>query len=136
MTDQAMALLKDLSNKLKELSTFQQQYQAHDVDTKSLQKYLQMLDEQYGQEMIEKIDYLQNPILTEGELHLNLNGRYEVNGWELTKGDYIEIFMDDAFYVTHLDYAGQYAGGYYAFHFPNLPLEGVKVRIRKNSKVK
>jgi len=132
-TDKVKELLKDISDKLFEFTKLvQNDIDTHDIETKSLHKYYQMLNEQYVKELNDKIVYIHNPIITEGYLHLNVNGRYEVNGIVLTSGDPIEIFKDDAYYVTFLDYAGQYAGGYYAFHFPNFVLEGAKVRVRGN----
>jgi len=129
----ASELLQEISLKIKEFSQLVKiDNESPDVDTRSLQVYFKMLDEQYMQDLIKKITYINYPIITEGFLHRNENGRYEVNGIELTSGDPIEILRDDTYYATFIDYAGQYGGGYYAFHFPNFVLEGAKVRVRGN----
>ena len=75
---------------------------------------------------------LTKPVLVEGILIKNENGRYEVEGLELTSGQYIEYFRDDEFgghYVpSQIEYHGQ---DYYIVGLgKEKPIEGLKVRIR------
>lgn len=82
--------------------------------------------------------------ITEGRLHKNERGRYEVNGVELTCGSGIDFMCDDGNHDTwdddgniikspywkysSIESAEKY-GGYYLTAAPSIPLEGLYVRV-------
>lgn len=81
------------------------------------------------------IKYLSTPIKCEGILHVNQNGRYETeHGDYYTSGSSIEVYLYDRFddvwkwvisSVEHND------NGYYIVNYPNVNMEGLKVRRRR-----
>lgn len=86
------------------------------------------------------IEYFSRPT-AEGYLTQNRNGRFEMNGHELTSGSAIEVYLNKD-YENNID-GGWYSGrvehtrmenqeGYY-FYGANKPFlcEGMRVRIRK-----
>lgn len=58
--------------------------------------------------IVHDINYLNRPVKTEGELELNENGRYEVNGVELTCGRGVEYLCTDDYHATYDDGAKDY----------------------------
>ena len=63
-----------------------------------LQKILSRIDE-----ISCTLNYLENPIKTRGTLHKNKNGRYEVNGIELTSGCGLEFLANDDMHCRYDD---------------------------------
>lgn len=91
-------------------------------------RLLEKLDDMKG-----KIEYLQRPILAEATLMINKNGRYELDSEnELTSGHPIEFLYYDDFYQCETWIASrvEHSTDYYIFEYPDVPLEGLKVRIR------
>lgn len=90
------------------------------------------------------LDYLNRPVKVEGVLHKNSNGRYEVNGMELTSGHGLEYLATDdrhCRYDEHDEYVVtpywcasriEHDGtDYYIVGADNLDsLENVRVRLR------
>jgi len=95
-------------------------------------------------ELSSTLSYLNSPIKIEGTLHKNENNRYEVDGYEFKSGYSIEYLcpMSDfsefneegkleslpRWKCGQVEYNGT---DYYILKESNLPLEGLKVRIRK-----
>ena len=79
------------------------------------------------------IKYLKQPIISEGLLHRKSNGRYELNGQELSCGQEIEYLTSDAFYDSPYWCYGviEHNGTDYYIVGANVELEGLRVRIRK-----
>lgn len=133
----ASVQIEEFLNTLSEIEMNHELKEA-DIETRSLYFHLKHLSDQLAKPFTKEVEYLQKNITAEGTLHLNENGKYEINGFEIQNGSPIEIYIDHdqeeqkhSYYTTRLEYAGQYGGGYFAFHFPNLKLEGVKARIRE-----
>ena len=91
------------------------------------------------------IKYLERPIKVEGALHKNANGRYEVNGIELSSGYGLEyLSLDDRHmrYNDNDDYVSTTYWGYGRIEHDgtdyyivgadkDTKLEGLRVRIRR-----
>ena len=91
------------------------------------------------------LKYLERPIKVEGALHKNANGRYEVNGIELSSGYGLEyLSLDDRHmrYNDNDDYVSTTYWGYGRIEHDgtdyyivgadkDTKLEGLRVRIRK-----
>lgn len=93
-----------------------------------LRRLLSHMDDIHG-----TLKYLQRPIAHEGILHMNQNGRYEVDGVELTCGSPLEVLVHD----EGSDYPEWVASRieadheYYFVARRNLPLEGKRAKIRE-----
>lgn len=79
------------------------------------------------------LDYFKQPIAHEGTLHMNRNGRYEVDGVELTCGSPLEVLVQDSEDDSPEWVASRIEAdhGYYFVARRNLPLEGKRARIRE-----
>ena len=89
------------------------------------------------------INYLNRPIKEEGFLHKNRNGRYEINGHELSSGCGIECLITDDWhfkydedgryvetpfwYASRIEHNGE---DYYIVDVYDIEMEGLRVRIR------
>lgn len=79
------------------------------------------------------IDYMNRPILADGILRQNGNGRYEAGGREFTSGSVLEALIDDGRYdcphwvVSRIEHDGT---RYYLYGYKNIVLDGLKVRFR------
>ena len=100
------------------------------------------------EETLEKLDrvnsglsYLSQPIAVQGQLHRGSNGRYSVEGRELSSGYGLEILAPTEvttksgdwragfkWVATRMEHNGE---DYYIVGYRDLPLEGLTVRIRK-----
>lgn len=81
-----------------------------------------------------ELDYLNRPFCLEGTLSMNDNGRYELNGYELTSGQGLEVLIFDPYHEKETWYAGsiEHNGtSYYLVGRPWVVLSGAKARIRK-----
>lgn len=135
--------LISISKELQEFQTSlqtisQQEKDRMNEEERAIYFHLMNVETEHVSPLVKDVEYLNKKIIAEGPLHLNDNGKFELKGMELSHGQAVEIFLDHhkdqfkhTYYVTHLEYAGQYGGGYFAFHFPNLRLEGVKARVRE-----
>jgi hypothetical protein len=80
------------------------------------------------------INYLNRPIKSTGILHKNNRGRYETEFREYSSGYGIEAFIYDEYFeknrwvITRVEHNGR---DYYLVNYRNVPMEGLKVRIRK-----
>ena len=95
------------------------------------------------EEISHTINYLSRPIKEEGFLHKNRNGRYEINGHELSSGCGIECLITDDWhfkydedgryvetpfwYASRIEHNGE---DYYIVDVYDVELEGLKVRVR------
>lgn len=81
-------------------------------------------------EAIKLIEQMNKPLKSEGLLYKNHNDRYEVNGYELTSGSPIEIWLEREgigyWYYTRIEHRN---GNYYAVDLDE-ELAGKKVRIK------
>lgn len=95
------------------------------------EQYTSLLDQldSFG----DNIEYLTKPIYAEGFLHLNPRGRYEFRDNELTSGSTIEfLYYDDFDGVEKWNLARiEHSGDYYIYGYKSVPLEGLRVRIRR-----
>lgn len=142
----------ELNTKIKQLISYAEYEQYDDL---SGLKYddenpddLMMLDElrilfRKLDDISHTINYLNKPIKEEGILHKNKNGRYEINGHELSSGCGIECLISDEWhfiydkngkyvetpywYATRIEHDGK---DYYIVDVNGVELEGLKVRIR------
>ena len=78
------------------------------------------------------IEYLKQPIVHEGILHMNESGRFELDGVELTCGMGVELLVQDypedsPEWVASTIEADN---GYFFVARPNLKLDGMRARIR------
>lgn len=99
-----------------------------------------MLANEYRQ-IVEKLDgvsralgYFMLPVAREGKLRLNQNGRYELDGAELTSGEGVEVLLYDDCMERWEWYASRIEsmdGKYYLVGKSNLDLEGVTARQRE-----
>lgn len=94
-----------------------------------LQRLLHYLDDVHS-----TISYLQQPIIHEGYLQLQDNGRYVCDGVELTCGSALEVLIED-YFDNHLEWVASRLeadhGQYYLVVKPNLKLDGIRARIRE-----
>ena len=81
-----------------------------------------------------ELSYLSRPFSLEGIISLNDNGRYELNGYELTSGQGIEVLIFDPYHGAETWYAGsiEHNGtNFYLVGRPWVVLNGAKARIRR-----
>lgn len=98
-------------------------------------------------EMLDKVNSgikaLSQPIAVQGQLHKGSNGRYSVEGRELSSGYGLEVLAPTEvttksgdwktgykWVATRMEHNGE---DYYIVGFADLPLEGLTVRIRERS---
>lgn len=81
-----------------------------------------------------ELRYLNRPILEEGRLNKNTNGRYEISGrYEFVSGSPIEVLIWDDFdecekwVLTRVEHSGD---DYVLFHHKELPMAGLRARRR------
>ena len=79
------------------------------------------------------LEQMERPVLAEGYLEKNRYGRYELNGYELTSGHLIELWIEDneykeggSWFSTRIEHNGE---DYYAVGSKAL-LEGLKARLK------
>lgn len=80
-------------------------------------------------DMTDSLKFLQKPVLAEGALRKQPNGRYHVDGVELTSGQRLELYDedDDVFYPTALEHSEDY---YIVLLGRDVAIESKLVRIR------
>lgn len=85
------------------------------------------------EDAVSVLEKMSKPVLIEGCLEKNKNGRYELNGYELTSGAPIEIWSKDdyyeiggSWYSTRIEHNGE---DYYAVG-EKCSLDGMKARIK------
>ena len=80
------------------------------------------------------LTYLNKRVEGEYTLCKKANGRYSCGAWEFTCGNRIEFYGYDAdlekyrWYVSRIEHDGN---DYYIVGFRNMPLDGLKVRVRR-----
>jgi hypothetical protein len=141
--NEVFEMSKDLSFEIKKAFRgvgFKDEEDFQDVDTSLLSA-----DEMLRYEELKKafskledfnyiLEYLTSPAKTEGIIHENENGRFELdNGFEFTSGNRIEALIYDDFYdqmawvKTSVESNEK---GYYLVGHQHTSMEGLKVRIR------
>lgn len=93
-----------------------------------LYKAAELLRQAHGE-----LDALTSPVAAEGTLIRNSNGRFMLVGHELSSGYPIEYLEKDDFDDTEIWRRGRiehYDGGYRIWKRPDIPLEGLRVRIK------
>lgn len=81
------------------------------------------------------LEYFMLPVAKQGKLRLNRNGRYELNGAELTSGEGVEVLLYDdcmerwEWYSSRIESTRD--GKYYLVGRSDLDLEGVTARQRE-----
>lgn len=78
------------------------------------------------------LEYLDKPVKSEGRLEKLSNGRYSVNGFELSSGSYVEYFSDDedggSFVPSRLEHNGH---DYYIVSLgKDKSIEDLKIKIK------
>ncbi|MEZ2659141.1 DUF5348 domain-containing protein [Aneurinibacillus aneurinilyticus] len=105
-----------------------------DADTQFMIRELRSLGYQHIDKLVSQLRYLQKEVYYEGLLYINGNGRYEVDGQELASGSVIEVWserFDESaqWHIVRIEHSNLH-GGYYAYQWPELKLEGLKARVR------
>lgn len=91
------------------------------------------------------LKYLKKPIVAEGVLRKNINGRYEFNGTELTSGSSLEYLSTDSFHMRYDEDDNYIITPYWKYGTiehngtdyyitgsdADMNLEGLRVRIRR-----
>lgn len=93
-----------------------------------LYKAAELLRQAHGE-----LDALTSPVAAEGTLIRNSNGRFMLVGRELSSGYPIEYLEKDDFDDTEIWRRGRiehYDGDYRIWKRPDIPLEGLRVRIK------
>lgn len=83
-------------------------------------------------DVVERLEYLCRPVSETGVLRKNETGRYEIKGGEFTSGSRLEALIHDgekAWVLSRIEHNGD---DYYIYGFPEVQLEGLTVRIRRN----
>lgn len=108
-----------------------------DDNLRSLYLQFSQLENSSVQNIIGYMKQLNRPIIAEGNLVLQENKRYSVDGHELSSGSPVEIYDDEDeeehyhyWYPTRIEHSHEY-GGYYAVGRPKIKLDGKKARIRR-----
>ena len=84
-------------------------------------------------EIMSSLEYLNRPVKVEGILRKNSNGRYEIDGHELTSGSPVEVLIYDRYYErrewvsSRIEHSGR---DYYLVSNREVDLDGLKARIR------
>lgn len=79
------------------------------------------------------LDAMTSPVAAEGVLERNSNGRFSLVGRELTSGYGIEYLIKDDFDGIESWRPGSiehYDGDYRIAGYPNIPLEGLRARVK------
>lgn len=106
-----------------------------DEEERFIIQQLHHLNYTYLEGFVSMITYLKRPIRRVGVLQKQANDRYAMDDRELSSGTAVELLIYDEedgcfnWQVTRIEHSHKY-GGYYAYHYPELELEGVKARIR------
>lgn len=86
-------------------------------------------------ELSHALSYFMRPVAREGKLYMNQNGRYELDGKELTSGSGVEVLLYDECMERWEWYASRIEskpdGAYYLVGKSTLNLEGVTARQRE-----
>lgn len=86
-------------------------------------------------ELSHALSYFMRPVAREGKLYMNQNGRYELDGKELTSGSGVEVLLYDECMERWEWYASRIEskpdGAYYLVGKSTLKLEGVTARQRE-----
>ena len=138
MTNDIQDLMKSANETLKALQRFENSFErfenrydpeAVSVDERSQFIHLRRIYDA-TLDMTNSLKFLQKPVQAEGALRKQPNGRYHVEGVELTSGQSIELYdeEDDVFYSTALEHNG--ADYYIVLLGRDVPIESKLVRIR------
>ncbi|GGA58944.1 hypothetical protein GCM10007416_35140 [Kroppenstedtia guangzhouensis] len=85
------------------------------------------------EEALTRWEYLQKPVVAEGFLRKNENGRYEIGDREFTSGESIEILISDpgfdetVWVKSRVEHNGQ---DYYLMGYEEVPMDGLMARQR------
>lgn len=106
-----------------------------DEDTRFMISELRLLGYQHIEKVVSQLRYLQKKVRYEGRLHVNGNGRYELDGYELSSGSVVEVWAERydepaQWHIVRIEHSHQH-GGYYAYQWPELKLDGLKARVRR-----
>ncbi|HAJ4019587.1 TPA: hypothetical protein HLT81_24145 [Escherichia coli] len=138
--EQIFAELREVLPKLEKLSREigEGLYASNDMDEdqRFLVNQLRHLDYKHLQDVVSQLRYLDRSVRVEGILTLQPNGRYSIDDWELSSGSPVELLIYDKdeerhdWQATRIEHSHAH-GGYYAYHYPELQLNGIRARIRK-----
>lgn len=128
-------ILPVLKNTSEKLETEMYPSEHLDADTRFMISELRSLGYQHIEKVVSQLRYLQKEVYYEGALYINGNGRYEIDGWELSSGSVIEIWAERydesaQWHIIRIEHSHQH-NGYYAYQWPELQLEGLKARVRR-----
>lgn len=85
------------------------------------------------EEALARWNYLQKPVVAEGFLRKNENGRYEIEGREFTSGESVEVLISDpdfdetTWVRTRVEHNGE---NYYLVGYEEVPMDGLMARQR------
>lgn len=136
--DQVKAALKRLEIRLEEAiqETQRLEYETDQgkLSPEQLFEYEQLLGIGANlEEALTRWKYLQKPVVAEGFLRKNENGRYEIEGREFTSGESIEVLISDpgfdetAWVKSRVEHNGQ---DYYLVGYEKIPMDGLMARQR------
>lgn len=134
LTDESLNLLHHLErflNDYQKLEESTNQTALNEDDLYDFNMLYRIADKSH--DIVKEIKQMNKPVLAEGYLEKNENGRYELNGYELTSGAPVEIWSEDdyydvggSWYSTRIEHNGE---DYYAVGEKG-SLNGKKARIK------
>ena len=138
MANNIQDLMKSANETLKALQRFEDSFErfenqydreAVSIDERSQFNQLRRIYDS-SLDITNSLKFLQKPVRAEGALRKQSNGRYQVEGVELTSGHSIELYddEDDIFYPTSIEHNGE--DYYIVFLGREVPIESKLVRIR------
>lgn len=78
-------------------------------------------------DVYEMLQYLKRPIIGQFRLYMNESGRYEVcEGRSLSSGSKLEFYYDEKWHISRVEHSD----GYYIYHYPDVEMDRLLVRIR------
>ena len=139
MTTNIQELMKSANDTLKAVQRFEDAFEnvehRYDPEAVSVDERSQFIQLRRiydaALDMTDSLKFLQKPILAEGALRKQPNGRYHVDGVELTSGQRLELYDedDDVFYPTALEHN---SNDYYIVLLGrDVSIESKLVRIRQ-----
>lgn len=129
---EAKSLLSKINEDLKRIGENEDEFELENFDADERFEHQILRDiASKADEISSLFEYMNKPVVAEGVLQKNQEGRYKIAGTEyyFTSGSPIEIWdqEEQTYWKTRIEHSGN---DYYAVYFNELTLEGVKARVR------